>query len=193
MLISTPSVYESQPTEWWQENLKSLFDRPLSLFIPYLLALNSSLPSAVSGVLLFLPRALPYELCYSLMTFYTFMGLIEAWDQGQGLEITSVPAPPSPGFELAVGDFVLMPLLHAEDDPSLGCCLMAVVDKTFGLGFPSVYPCFFLWNGLIWTCVTSLLPGWMYLGLCYKYNLQTELVAGRRWMWGGESKAVWWS
>lgn len=77
------------------------------------------------------------------------MGLLEAWDQGQGLRITSVPAPPSPRFEQAIGDFVLVSLLRAEDDPSLGCCLVAVVDKTFGLGFPNVYPCFFLWNGLI--------------------------------------------
>lgn len=83
------------------------------------------------------------------MTFYTFMGLLEAWDQGQKLEITPVPAPPSPRFELAIGDFVLVPLLCAEDDPGLGCCLMAVVDKTFVLGFPSVYPCVFLWNGFI--------------------------------------------
>lgn len=160
VLISTPSVYESQPTEWWQENLKSLFDKLLLLFIPYLLALNSSLPGAVSGVLLFLSRALSYELCYSLMAFYTFVGLLGAWDQG--LWITSVPAPPSPRLEQAIGDFVLVSPLHAEDDPSWGCCLMAAVDKTFDLNFPSVYPCFFLWNGLVWSCVTSLLPGWMF-------------------------------
>lgn len=34
-----------------------------------------------------------------------------------------------------------MLLLRTEGDSGLGCYLMSMVDKTFGLNFPSVYPC----------------------------------------------------
>lgn len=142
MLISAPSVYESQPLSDGRKISRaclisccrfSFLTSPLWIF-----------PSP--GVLLFLSRALFYELCYSLMT-YTFMGLLQAWDQSQELGITSGPAPPSPRFEQSFGGFVLVLLLFAEDDPSLDCCLMAV-----GLGFPSVYPAFFFGTGSLNLC-----------------------------------------
>lgn len=85
-------------------------------------------------------------LCHDLLHVH---GVVTSLGPEPGLGITSVPAPLSPGSKQAIGDFVLVPLLCAEDNPSLGCCLMAMVDKTFGLGFPTVYPCFLLWAGLI--------------------------------------------
>lgn len=63
--------------------------------------------------------------------------------------ITAAPAPLSPAFKQAIREFVLVLLLHAEDDPGLGCCLL--VDKTFGPGIPNVYSHF-----LFWMCSLSL-------------------------------------
>ncbi|KAJ7397601.1 Ankyrin repeat and BTB/POZ domain-containing protein BTBD11-A [Pitangus sulphuratus] len=84
------------------------------------------------------PRALPRELWCSLVTFHTCVGLLQPLGPEPGLGITPVPAPLSLAFKQAIRDFVLVLLLRAEDDPGLGCCLMAMLDKTFGLGFPSV-------------------------------------------------------
>lgn len=127
-------------TEQRQENLESLFDKPSLLFIPHLSALNSFLPVAVSDVLLFLPRVLPPELSSSLVTFRTcirfYCGCCNP-RTGARTGITAAPAPLSPAFKQAIREFVLVLLLHAEDDPGLGCCLL--VDKTFGPGIPNVY------------------------------------------------------
>lgn len=133
-------------TERWQENLESLFDKRLSLFIPYLSAFNSFLSVAVSDVLLFLSRA--------LVTFQTcvwfYCGCYNPRTRARA-GITAAPAPLSPAFKQAIREFVLVLLLWAEGDLGLGCCLMAMVDKAFGPSFPAVYPRF-----LFWTCLLNL-------------------------------------
>lgn len=124
-------------TERWQENLESLFDKLLSLFILYLSAFNSFLRVAVSDVLLFLSKA--------LVTFQTsirfYCGRYNPGTRARA-GITAAPAPLSPAFKQAIREFVLVLLLHAEGDTGLGCCLMAMVDETSGPGFPGVYTCF---------------------------------------------------
>lgn len=148
MLIGAPSVYESQPLSDGRKIGRACLISCCCFYLltSWLWIVPSPVLCQVSSSLL--SRALSYELCYSLMTFYTFMVLLQAWTRARGWEL-GVPAHPSPRFEQAIGGFILVPLLHAENDPSLACCLKAVVDKTFGLGFPRVYPCLFLWNGLI--------------------------------------------
>ena len=127
-------------TERWQENLESLCDKQLSLFIPYLSAFNSFLPVAVSDVLLFLPRVLPGQSCSSLMTVHMCIRFYcGCYNPGTGARagIKAAPAPLSPAFKQAIREFALVLLLRAEGDPGLGYCLPATVDKTFGPGFPS--------------------------------------------------------
>ena len=126
-------------TEPWQDNLESLFDKPLSLFIPYPSAFNSFLPVAVSDVLFFLSRVLPRESCSSLGSLHTCVQFYcGCYSPRAGAGAGIMAAPLSPAFQRAIRECVLVLLLHAEGDPGLGCCLTGTVDKTFGPSIPNV-------------------------------------------------------
>lgn len=82
-------------------------------------------------------------------------GVVTSLGPEPGLGMTSVPAPLSPGFEQAVGDFVLVPLLCAEEDPSLGHVSWPWWTRPLVLVFPVYTPAFFFGMGSLNLCQLS--------------------------------------